>query len=146
MLAEKSETKKDKGVRLELPDISLRLKEAVAPLASAFDVVVGIGSGGIVPASLVAFELGLPLKIMRLNYRAPDNSPQREKPELLEAFSLAGRQNVLLVDDVSVSGATFKVARVYLQGHAVRTFALKGRADVSLYPEVKSCILLPWRD
>ena len=132
-------------VRLELPDISTRLKVSLASLPER-DLVVGIATGGTVLASLAAYELGLPLKLMRLNYRAENNAPQRAEPELLEPFSLAGRRSVLLVDDVSVTGATFRVALLHLKGHSVSTLALKGQADRVLYPEVKRCVLLPWRD
>ncbi len=131
-------------VRLELPDISRRLKTALTDVEC--DLVVGIATGGTVLASLAAVQLGVPLKLMHLNYRARDNAPQREKPELLEPFELAERQRVLLVDDVSVTGATFRVALSHLTGHGVRTLALKGRADTVLYPEVTRCVLLPWRD
>ena len=132
------------GVTLTLPDIARRLKRAELP---EVDVVVGIATGGVVPASLVAYRLELPLRIMHLNFRAIDNSPQRPEPELLQPFGLEPAfQNVLLVDDVSVTGATFSAARRILEDRQVTTFALKGKADIVLYSEVASCIYLPWRD
>ena len=132
-------------VRLEMADISKRLKAALADLAE-FDLVVGVATGGTVLASLSAYELGLPLQLMRLNYRAEDGTPRRKGPELLEPFLLAGRRRILLVDDVSVTGATFQAAFSHLKGHSARTLVLKGRADTVLYPEVTRCVLLPWRD
>ena len=132
------------AVWLELPDIARRLKAAELPDA---DVVVGVATGGVVPASLVAYQLELPLHIMHLNFRAADNSPKRPRPELVQPFDLEPNfQNVLLVDDVSVSGATFLKAVGLLEGKNVTTFALKGKADIVLFPEVTSCIYLPWRD
>ncbi|MCA9837121.1 MAG: phosphoribosyltransferase [Trueperaceae bacterium] len=130
-------------VALELPDIAMRLKILDLPQV---DVVVGIATGGIVPASLVAFHLGLPLEIMQINFRAADNKPQRPQPELLASFRLEGQKRVLLVDDVSVTGSTFQVAKNQLKNHHVTTLAIKGKADYVLYENLPSCILLPWRD
>ena len=133
----------DTKVRLELPDLARRLKAFDFP---EVDVVVGIGTGGIVPASLVAYRLELSLHIIHLNYRAKDNTPQRPEPELLSPFMLPGSQRVLLVDDVCVTGQTLQRAKETLAGHEVTSFALKGRADLVLYPDLGNCIELPWRD
>ena len=130
-------------IALELPELAEKIKALELPQV---DVVVGIATGGIVPASLVAFHLALPLKIMQINYRAPDNKPQRPQPELLENFRLEGQKRVLLVDDVSVTGSTFQVAKDHLKNHQVTTLAIKGKADFVLYDKLPSCILLPWRD
>ena len=117
--------------RLELPKV---------------DVVVGIATGGTVPASLVAYKLGCPLAVVQLNYRAEDNTPQRPKPELLGSFSLEpGFKRVLLVDDVSVSGKTLAEAKALLPGCVVTTLVMKGRADFSLFPEVAGCVIWPWK-
>jgi hypoxanthine phosphoribosyltransferase len=51
---------------------------------------------------------------------------------------------VLLVDDVSVSGATFKLARELLMGATIATLACKGKADFVLFPEVAACVNWPW--
>lgn len=40
---------------------------------SEIDLVVGIATGGSVPASLVAYKLNRPLSLVQLNYRAEDN-------------------------------------------------------------------------
>ena len=131
-------------VRLELPDIAARLKRAPLP---EVDIVVGIATGGTVLASLVAYQLERPLKLIHLNYRALDNTPQRSSPELLEPFELdATMRRVLLVDDVSVSGQTLQQARGHLDDRDVTTLVLKGRAEIVLYPEIRTCLELPWRD
>jgi hypoxanthine phosphoribosyltransferase len=117
--------------RLELPEV---------------DVVVGIATGGTVPASLVAYKLGCPLAVVQLNYRAEDNTPQRPKPELLGSFSLEpGFKRILLVDDASVTGKTLAEAKTLLQGCVVTTLVMKGRADIVLFPEVASCVVWPWK-
>jgi len=139
----KSMVKRTGKTKIDLPDIGCRLRGLELP---KFDLVVGIATGGIVPASLVAFHLNLPLDIMHINYRAEDNKPQRLEPELLNNFKLAGHQRVLLVDDVSVTGQTFAKAKTFLENHEVITLAIKGKADIVLYDKLPSCVLLPWRD
>lgn len=129
-------------VALDFLEIRVRLKGLELPPA---DAVVGIASGGTVPASLIAYELGRPLYLLPLNYRAEDNTPQRPRPELLGPFTPPAAGHVLLVDDVSVSGQTLSVARAFLPGLQVTTLVLKGRADMVLFPEVEACVLWPWK-
>ncbi|HET9026974.1 MAG TPA: phosphoribosyltransferase [Trueperaceae bacterium] len=129
-------------LELDFQDVSRRLRALGLP---EVDVVVGIATGGVVPASLVAYHLGAPLKIIHLNFRDPDNKPRREAPTLLEPFDgPAPGSRVLLVDDVSVSGATMAVARQHLAGCEVTTLAFKGKADLVVLPEVASCVVWPW--
>jgi hypoxanthine phosphoribosyltransferase len=156
-------------LKLELPDIARRLKNAVLPNV---DAVVGVATGGVAFASMVAFWLEKPLHIIHLNYRDENNKPRHQQPTLLKPFAsnsiifnkglpfdvaqgepLANSKltdtsanHILLVDDVSVTGATLETARKLLPDYTVTTFVLKGKADLVLYPEVRSCILLPWRD
>ena len=96
-------------VVLDFADIAARLKTATLP---DVDLVVGVATGGVVPASLVAYELMRPLSLISVNYRAEDNTPRRPRPELLEPFELASpRRCVLLVDDVSVAGQPLHAAK-----------------------------------
>ena len=143
--AKRANIEAGRSMRLELPDITKRLERALDGLPQ-LDVVVGVATGGTVLAGLAAHKLGLPLRLLHINYRAGDNAPQREAPEVLAGVTLRGRQRVLLVDDVSVTGATLRAATALLSAHEVTTLTLKGRADATLYPEVTRCILLPWRD
>jgi uncharacterized protein len=129
-------------VSLEFYTISQRLHALKLP---DVDVVVGIARGGLLPACLVAHQLELPLYLMQLNYRDDDNKPRRTAPELLKPLEFEPRgQRVLLVDDVSVSGATFNVARELLMGASITTLACKGKADFVLFPEVAACVNWPW--
>ena len=130
-------------VDLEFAEIARRFKRAALP---DVDLVVGIATGGVVPASLAAYELERPLILLHINYRAEDNVPQHDEPMLLRetAVSLPPKK-ILLVDDVSVTGQTFALARRLLEGHEVTTLALKGSADMVLFPEVKSCVRWPWK-
>lgn len=111
----------------------------------AVDAIVGIREGGLVPASLIAHQLGLPLYFLTINFRAPDNSPRYEHPQLLEEpESLPPKgSTVLLVDEVSVTGKTFERARACLAHCEVITFALKGQADHTIL-EIEGCVNWPW--
>ena len=129
-------------VNLEFFEISQRLHALTLP---GVDVVVGIARGGLLPASLIAHQLELPLHLMRLNYRDDDNKPRSSVPQLLQPLNFdPNGQRVLLVDDVSVSGATFQVARELLSGATITTLACKGQADFVLFPEVAACVNWPW--
>jgi hypoxanthine phosphoribosyltransferase len=110
------------------------------------DVVVAIARGGIVPAAMIAHQMGVPLELLRVNYRDDNNKPCRTSPELLEPlrFDPSGLR-VLLVDDVSVSGATLARAREALFGATITTLVCKGRADLVLFPQIRECVEWPWR-
>ena len=128
--------------RLELPQIKARLKAQTLPKV---DAVIGISSGGITPATLVAYELNLPLYTLAINYRAEDNKPQRQKPELLEPLPKNLPKQLLLVDDVSVTGQTLKLAKGLLNKHEIITLVFKGQGDIVLFPEISSCVHWPWK-
>jgi uncharacterized protein len=124
--------------------ISERLKEMQLP---GFDLVIGIGTGGIVPASLVAFHLNAELMVMVLNYRDNQNNPIYETPIVItlpDDLKLPGRR-ILVVDDVSVSGKTLQKAKDLLVGYHVTTLTMKGNADFVLFPEIKDCVRWPWK-
>ena len=133
----------DAKVPLSMGQIAERLRAADYP---EVDAIVGIQTGGRIPATLLSFHLGLPLYMLPINFRDENNDPRYDEPRVLaEVHKLppAGA-HVLLVDDVAVSGATMNKARELLPGYAITTFALKGRADIVLFPEVRSCVHWPW--
>jgi uncharacterized protein len=130
-------------VPLSFQEIAERLKNTPLPET---DMVIGIGTGGIVPASLVAFHLNAELQVMVLNYRDEQNTPRYDQPRVLQkpSTNLEGKR-ILLVDDVSVSGKTMNAALEQLKGLQVKTLALKGKADYVLFPEIKDCVKWPWK-
>jgi hypoxanthine phosphoribosyltransferase len=131
-------------VPITFTEISERLRSMELPET---DLVIGIGTGGIVPASLVAFHLGCELHIITLNYRDESNTPRYEKPIVInmpEMPSLEGKR-ILLVDDVSVSGKTLNEALLHFQDLNIKTLTMKGKADYVLFPEVKDCVKWPWK-
>lgn len=129
--------------KLILPEIAERIRKTQFP---EVDLIVGIASGGVVPASLVAFHLNKPLDIMSINYRDEENNPRYDAPQLLENFNepITGK-HILLVDDVSVSGKTLETAKALFDDCEVTTFVLKGQADISAFPEVATCVDWPWK-
>jgi uncharacterized protein len=130
-------------VPLSFREITQRLRQMQLPET---DVVVGIGSGGIPPATMVACHLDAELQVMVLNYRDEQNTPRYEVPRVLEKphGQLEGKR-ILLVDDVSVSGKTMQTALEQLKGLDVKTLAMKGKADFVLFPEIKDCVKWPWK-
>lgn len=132
-------------VPLSFKEITQRLHQMVLPET---DLVIGIGTGGIVPAALAASKLHAELRIMTLNYRDEKNNPRHEHPVVLqlpEDLDLRGKR-ILLVDDVSVSGKTLHAALEQLKGLDVKTLTMKGKADFVLFPEVKDCVKWPWKE
>lgn len=131
-------------VPVSFTEISNRLRSMALPET---DLVIGIGSGGIVPASLVAFHLGCELRIITLNYRDEHNTPRYENPVILNMPEMPSLQDkrILLVDDVSVSGKTLNEALLHFRGLNIKTLTMKGKADLVLFPEIKDCVQWPWK-
>ena len=129
---------------LAFDTISRRLHSLSIP---AVDVVVGIASGGTVPASLLAHQLRKPLVLVTINFRAPDNTPQRPAPQLLSKVpDVPPASRLLLVDEAGVTGATLAAARALFPEHAVTSLVLKGKGDIVAFPEVRTCVAWPWKD
>jgi hypoxanthine phosphoribosyltransferase len=130
-------------VPLSFKQIIVRLKQIDLP---EVDLVIGIGSGGVPPATFVAFYLNTDLQVMTLNYRDEKNNPLYEAPKVLQKpeWNLEGKR-ILLVDDVSVTGKTMNKALEQLKGLDVKTLAMKGKADFVLFPEIKDCVKWPWK-
>jgi len=130
-------------VPLSFIEIAERLKQMQFPET---DLVIGIGTGGIVPASIIAFHLNAELQVMIVNYRDEKNNPRYEAPVVLQKIrgNLEGKR-ILLVDDVSVSGKTMNAALRQLEGLNVKTVSMKGKADFIVFPEIKECVKWPWK-
>jgi hypoxanthine phosphoribosyltransferase len=133
----------DNKITLDFTTIARALKAFPLP---DVDHIVGIATGGIVPASLIAYQLDRPMSLIEINYRAPDNSPRYPEPVLVSWQPLpAVGQRILLVDEVAVSGKTMGFAKTFLKDHEVITFVLKGTGDYVLFPEIDSCVNWPWK-
>lgn len=130
---------------LAFEDIARRL--AAWKFPEGIDGVVGIASGGVVPAALVAQRLGVGLKVIALNYRDDANEPRHAEPKLLSAVpDLGAWRRVLLVDDVYVSGKSWRAARALLPVEVeVLPFVMKGKVDFALIRDVDGCVQWPWK-
>jgi adenine/guanine phosphoribosyltransferase-like PRPP-binding protein len=130
-------------VPLSFKKITERLNTISFP---EIDIVIGIGSGGVPAATMVAYHLNAELEVMTLNYRDEQNNPRYEAPVVLQKpeWNLEGKR-ILLVDDVSVSGKTMEAALKLLPGLNVKTCAMKGKADFVLFPEINECVKWPWK-
>ncbi len=111
----------------------------------AFDVVVAVANGGIIPAAMIVQRLGLPFEVIKVSLRGPDQVPIHAAPTLVEPlrFDPAGKR-VLLVEDRVKTGASLRFAKKTLEnaGADVKTLAVNGPADYSLYNE--DCFRFPW--
>jgi len=129
---------------LSFKDISDRLARWEFP--EGIDGVVGIAQGGVVPAALVAQRLGLELKLIALNYRDDAHEPRFAAPKLLSAVpDLGAWRRVLLVDDVYVTGQSWRAARAALPPAVeVLPFVLKGKVEFALIRDIDGCVHWPW--
>jgi len=127
---------------IEFETIRKTLRNTILPDT---DLVVAIGSGGVAFATMVAYKVNAPMSVMWLNYRGPNHQPLRSCPELCQPFHLPQQvENILLVDDVVVSGETMEAAKDLLPEMKITTLTLKGTADIVLFPEITSCVQWPW--
>jgi hypoxanthine phosphoribosyltransferase len=130
-------------VDISFVDISAALDKFILP---DVDFVIGIAEGGLVPASLAAYKLGRELKTIKINLRDENNNPRYENPKVLQRLNEEIRnKKILLVDDVSVTGKTLEAAKSLFPNNAITTFAMKGKADLVLFPEIKECVNWPWK-
>ena len=110
-----------------------------------FDAIVAVAQGGIIPAALLQQEWEIPMSIVRINYRDRENKPRFDDARLLDEppCPFEGKK-VLLVDDVSRTGRTLARAQAWLNGNAVKTFLVNGKADYRLY-DTEECLRMPWK-
>jgi hypothetical protein len=75
-------------------------------------MIVAIANGGLLPAALLHERLGLEANVLRINWRAPDNTPRGPAPRLLRGpnFDFAGKR-LILADDRIKSGSTIAFAK-----------------------------------
>lgn len=109
-----------------------------------FDVIVAIANGGIVPAAIINQKLDLEIKLLKINLRDPLQKPKYDSPKLVSPIDFDFKdKTILLVEDRIKTGATVKFALELLSGaKQIKTFAVNGTADYSLYDE--DCFRFPW--
>jgi hypoxanthine phosphoribosyltransferase len=111
------------------------------------DFVIGIATGGIYPAIMIAHQLKVDFGFLHINYRDPENKPRYDEPRILSnpLKTPDKSRRILLVDEVSVSGKTMDKALEILKGYNVTTFVLKGKGDYVLFPDIRTCVIWPWK-
>ena len=119
----------------------------------AFDAVVAIARGGLVPAAIVARELNI-RTVETVAVKSYDHQNQGEirvlkpiSPEIISRAKAGGK--ILIVDDLVDTGATARVVREMLPGaHFATVYAKpKGREMVDTFiTEVSqdTWIFFPW--
>lgn len=125
-----------------LEDVMRKFREI--EFHETFDIIVAIANGGIVPAAIINQRLDIPIELLKINLRDPNQKPRYESPKLIEPinFDFKGK-SILLVEDRIKTGTTVKFALSLLQeAKIIKTFAVNGEADYSLYNE--SCFKFPW--
>jgi xanthine phosphoribosyltransferase len=115
-------------------------------LSEDFDAVVAIANGGTLPAELIRQKLGIELFLLKINLRDSNHVPVHPQPVLLHPIDFEVKnKRFLLVEDRIKTGKTIEFAkRLLLENGAstVKTFAVNGNADYSLYNE--ACFRFPW--
>lgn len=110
----------------------------------AFDMIVAIANGGLVPAGIINQRLQTNVNVLRINFKDDFQRPRYDAPKLLHPvdFEFKGKK-ILLVDDRIKSGSTIVLAREILKDAAeIKTFAVNGNADYALFNE--ACFRFPW--
>jgi uncharacterized protein len=112
--------------------------------AENFNMIVAIANGGIIPAALINQRLLVKIELLKLSFRNAKQQPIYDAPKLVEQlnFDVSGKI-ILLVEDRVKTGATLEYAKTLLSAASlVKTFAVNGSADYSLYDE--KCFRFPW--
>lgn len=109
-----------------------------------FDLVVGIGMSGLIPASIISYLLNKEMKIINIKYRDNKNKIIYKNPRIMNKndFKIKNKK-ILIVDDVSRTGKTLQAAKKSLNGNEIKTFVINGKADYSLF-NTKECLKMPW--
>ena len=115
------------------------------------DVVVGIARAGALPGAVVATILGADFYSMIISRKGVDDE-ERERPEILSAAprEVEG-QRVLIVDEVTTSGATLRLALAAVRDtHPIEVRTATSFARTRGYKpdyfalETDAEVVLPW--
>lgn len=112
------------------------------------DAILAVERGGLIPGAIIARELAIPLVSARASLYNDEKPAKKIHPSPvvdLRALSLLGKR-VLIVDDVSNSGATLfavKSAALSAGASAAETYCLFGKSNLSDVP-FEGCVRFPW--
>lgn len=110
----------------------------------AFDIVVAIANGGIVPAGIINQRLNIDFQTIKINLRDANQQPKFDQPQLLCPIDFDFKdKKILLVDDRIKTGSTINLAKELMkEAKLIKTFAVNGNADYALFNE--NCFRFPW--
>jgi len=140
-------------VQLSWGDIMEMCRDLAVVVHDDFDpdVIVGIAKGGVIPAAILASILRKDLYPIRISRRQRD-IVVKDKPDLLVPLTeeVSGKR-VLIVDEISLTGETLRMARreaEKLGARKVRTLTLYVHSD-SYRPnyyalESDALLIQPW--
>lgn len=123
----------------------IKQKFASIQFNETFDLIVAIANGGVLPAAIINQRLNIELQLLKINWRDPQQKPRYEVPKLLADINFDYKNRaILLVENRVKTGATLNYAKqlLYEDAKLVKTFAVNGPADYSLYDE--ACFKFPW--
>ncbi|MGB4414277.1 MAG: phosphoribosyltransferase [Paludibacter sp.] len=110
----------------------------------AFDIIVAIANGGIVPAGIINQRLNIDFQTIKINLRDANQQPKFDQPQLLCPIDFDFKnKKILLVDDRIKTGSTINLAKELMkEAKLIKTFAVNGNADYALFNE--NCFRFPW--
>ncbi len=110
----------------------------------AFDIIVAIANGGIVPAGIINQRLNIDFQTIKINLRDANQQPKFDQPQLLCPIDFDFKdKKILLVDDRIKTGSTINLAKELMkEAKLIKTFAVNGNADYALFNE--TCFRFPW--
>lgn len=134
----------------EVHIISKRLSTRLKAQNMSWSRIVAVTRGGMVPACLVARDLGI-RQIDAISVQSYDHQLQADVKVLNMPEGLGAGEGCLVIDDLSDTGNTFKALRCVLPGATYACLYVKpeGRPYVDVFaadvPQ-DTWIYLPWED
>ncbi len=134
---------------VEIQTAMIRIAGRIRSDGKQFDAIVGIARGGWVPARLLCDLLGIQrlISVQLVSYE----KMERGKIKQLDMPELSGIGEVLLVDDVSDSGSSFKhsLSVISRSGVSAKTSAIYVKPWTAFrpdyyYQEVNEWVVFPW--
>ena len=99
---------KEKKINFTIEEIELALDEIINQISQTEwfpDLIISINRGGCVPGVYLSHAINVPHKVIDVQLRDEKNKPNLA---ILEN-SLISYSNILIIDDINDTGATFKL-------------------------------------